>query len=276
VWPQGWESTVPRPASIGGYRIGPRIGEGRAAEVYLARSEVHGLVALKVLKGPSGRNERAWRLFSSECAILSAIEHEHVVRVFDHGIGEAAYLAMEYLRGGDLRTAMRAGPGPERSLSLLRQAAGAVAAIHRCGIVHRDIKPENFLFRTGGELVLADFGLAVDLAGTTSPMRPGLSVGTPCYASPEQAQGGVVSAATDIYSLGVIFFEMLCGRLPFEGRTLMEIRAQHLVAPIPRLPPDLADFQPIIEGMLQKEARRRLSDGNALLQAIGARSCRPS
>ncbi len=244
------------------------------ADVYLAHGTDGRRVALKVLKAPREDNEVVWRLFSSECAVLSAIEHHHVVRIFDHEVGGAvAYLAMEYIEGGTLRRAIRTGLHPDQAMSALRQAASALAVLHRRGIVHRDVKPENFLFRADGTLVLADFGLAAGLAGTVWPMYHGPVVGTPCYASPEQAQGGAVNAAADIYGLGIIFFEMLCDHRPFEGETLLEVQSQHLMAPIPRLPAKLAHYQPLIDGMLEKQAQCRLADGSALLDEIRRVEC---
>lgn len=255
-----WDKT-----GIGGYRIGRQLGEGRAARVYLAH-DVHGqAVALKVIKRHATNIEVARQHFPSECRTLAAVEHEHVVRLIDYGAsGDTAYLAMEYLEGGTLRDAMRGGIPPAQALSLLRQAAKGLAALHTRAIVHRDVKPENYLFRAGGALVLADFGLAAR-AGSVSTRA---AIGSPCYASPEQAEGGAPVAAWDIYSLGVVFFEMLCGHRPFPGETPLEIRAQHLMSPIPRLEPRLARYQALVDGMLEKQVDRRIMDGRALLHEI--------
>src|SRR6185369_5697113 len=144
--------------------------------------------------------------FAAECAILSCIRHEHVVRVVEHSAGgDPAYLAMEYLPGGTLRERMRSGLDEETAVSLLRQAAGGLAAAHRRAIVHRDVKPENFLMRSSGVLILADVGVAAGRGQTASRVAPGELVGTPFYAAPEQAQGGLPAAAADVYSLGVMF-----------------------------------------------------------------------
>lgn len=252
-------------SEIGGYRIGRQIGEGRAARVYLAH-DVHGhAVALKVIKRRGPDTALAWQHFPSECRTLAAVEHEHVVRLIEYAAsGDTAYLAMEYLEGGTLRDAMRAGITPAQALSLLRQAAQGLAVLHARAIVHRDVKPENYLFRAGGALVLADFGLA----GSAGAAATRAATGSPCYASGEQVEGGAPVPAWDIYSLGVVFFEMLCGHRPFPGETLLEIRAQHLMAPIPRLDPRLARYQPLVDGMLEKQVERRIVDGSALLEQI--------
>ena len=263
-------ASPPWPPRIPGYRIGRRIGEGRAAEVYFATGSDGKAVALKIIKRSGQEAELARQHFAGECAALAAIEHEHVVRMIDCSAnGDVAYLAMEYLVGGTLRDSIRAGLTARQAMTLLRQAASGLAVLHTHGIVHRDVKPENYLFRAGGALVLADFGLAFTHAGTQGAAGGQAAVGTPCYASPEQAQGAQPAAAADVYSLGIVFYEMLCGRRPFPGRTPVEIQAQHLMAPVPRLAPHLACYQRLIDGMLEKQAHRRIADGSVLLEEIG-------
>ena len=162
---------------------------------------------------------------------------------------------------------MRGGVDEDAAVSLLRQAAGGLAAAHRRAIVHRDVKPENFLMRASVVLVLTDFGIAA-ARDTGSRVAPGELVGTPSYAAPEQAQGEQPTAAADVYSLGVMFYEMLCGRRPFNGPTALEVLSQHLVAPVPRLPAEFAHYQPLIERMLEKRPKYRLPDADAVLQEI--------
>ena len=247
-----------------------RIGKGCAAEVYLATDNHGRAVALKIIRRSGAQAELVRQRFSVECATLAGIDHEHVVRALDYAAGgDVGYLAMEYLGGGTLRDAMRAGLNEAQALSILLQAASGLAAVHRRAIVHCDIKPENCLFRAGGELVLADFGLALPLAHAHAHAVAGRgSLGTPCYAAPEQTQGGVPTPACDIYSLGVVFYEMLRGQRPFPGETEMELQAQHLMAPVPRLPEGLSRYQTLVDGMLEKQPHRRIADGSALLQEI--------
>jgi serine/threonine protein kinase len=255
---------------IRGYRVLAKIGEGGMSTVYLAEEESQRRKAvLKVLKGKRGDDEELWKRFFQECAILSAIHHEHVVRIYDQGFGEElAYIAMEHLGGGSLREVIDGGLSARQSLSLLSQAASALAEIHRCGIVHRDIKPANLLLRTEGVLVLTDFGVAKRLDQGAGQTVHGVILGTPYYLSPEQAQGGEITPQTDLYSLGVIFYEMLTRSRPYGGDTLSEILAQHAVAPIPRLAPELADYQDLVDGLLAKKPADRFADADAVLQAI--------
>jgi len=255
---------------VKGYRVLAKIGEGGMSTVYVAEELAHRRkVVLKVLKGRRGDNENLWKRFFQECAILSAIDHANVVRIYDQGFGDSlAYIAMEHLGGGCLRETIDAGLTPRQSLSLLSQAAGGLAAIHGCGIVHRDIKPANLMLRDSGVLVLTDFGVAKRLDANGGQTTHGEVLGTPYYLSPEQAQGQEVTPRADLYSLGVIFYEMLTRRRPFDGETILEILAQHLNAPVPTLPGALADFQPIVDGLLAKRPEARLPSAEALLAEI--------
>jgi class 3 adenylate cyclase/CheY-like chemotaxis protein len=265
----------PTPAQdpvVKGYRVLAKIGEGGMSSVFLAEEQDGGRkVVLKVLKGRRGDDEGLWKRFFQECAILSGINHDHVVRIYDQGFGEElAYIAMEYLGGGSLRDLILGGLSPRQALSLLSQAASGLAEIHRCGIVHRDIKPPNLMLREAGVLVLTDFGVAKRLDATTGHTSHGEVLGTPYYLSPEQAQGGTVTARADLYSLGIIFYEMLTGTRPYDGTTILEILSQHMTAPIPRLPEELAVYQPLVDGMLAKRPEERFPDADAVLDEIDA------
>jgi class 3 adenylate cyclase/tRNA A-37 threonylcarbamoyl transferase component Bud32 len=255
---------------IRGYKVLSKIGEGGMSSVFLADDEVHGRKAvLKILKVRRKEDEELWQRFFQECAILSAINHEHVVRIYDQGFGdEMAYIAMEHLGGGSLREVIDKGLSRRQALSLLSQAASGLAAIHSRGIVHRDIKPANLMLRAEGVLVLTDFGVAKRLEYTNGHTIKGEVLGTPHYISPEQAQAGEVGPSADLYSLGVIFYEMLTGKRVFTGETILEILSQHIIAPIPRLPAELEDYQPLIDGLLAKRPADRFADADALLAEI--------
>ena len=255
---------------IRGYKVLEKIGEGGMSSVFLADDEAHGRKAvLKILKVRRKEDEELWQRFFQECAILSAIDHEHVVRIYDQGFGdEMAYIAMEHLGGGSLREVIDKGLSRRQALSLLSQAASGLAAIHSRGIVHRDIKPANLMLRNEGVLVLTDFGVAKRTEHASGHTIQGEVLGTPHYISPEQAQAGDVGPSADLYSLGVIFYEMLTGKRAFTGETILEILSQHIIAPIPRLPAELEDYQPLIDGLLAKKPADRFPDADALLAEI--------
>jgi serine/threonine protein kinase len=226
-------------------------------------------VVLKVLNGRRNDADGLWKRFFQECAILSGIQHANVVRIYDQGFGEElAYLAMEYLGGGTLGEQIQRGLTPRQALSLLSQAACGLAEIHRVGIVHRDIKPANLMLREEGVLVLTDFGVAKRLDASGHQTLHGEIVGTPNYISPEQAEGAEVTPGSDLYSLGVIFFEMLTGRRPYSGGSIYEVIAQHLKAPIPRLPEALAGYQGLVDRMLAKHPADRFASAQSLLAMI--------
>ena len=255
---------------VRGYKVLEKIGEGGMSSVFLADDEVHGRKAvLKILKVRRKEDEELWQRFFQECAILSAINHEHVERIYDQGFGdEMAYIAMEHLGGGSLREVIDRGLSRRQALSLLSQAASGLAAIHSRGIVHRDIKPANLMLRTEGVLVLTDFGVAKRTEHASGHTIQGEVLGTPHYISPEQAQAGEVGPSADLYSLGVIFYEMLTGKRVFTGETILEILSQHIIAPIPKLPAELEDYQPLIDGLLAKKPIDRFPDADALLAEI--------
>lgn len=257
------------PQQIGCYQVQRKVGEGRLATVYLAHDGAGSPVALKVLRRECAGNEARKAAFAREFAVPLAVPNRHIIRVFDQVASDGyAAIAMEYIGGGHLGAIIRDGLTPQAALFLLRQAAVALQALHRQGFAHGDVKPANLLLRSTGELVLADFGLARRLADAQSPARPGLMLGTPRYAAPEQAQGGAVGTAADVYSLGVVCYEMLCGKPPFDGQTVLEVTSQHLMAAVPRLPGELACLQPLVDAMLDKQADKRLQDGHAVLQQI--------
>jgi serine/threonine-protein kinase PpkA len=255
---------------LDGYRLQRKLGEGRLATVYLALDRAGAQVALKVMRREHAGSAVRTAAFAREFAVPWTIRNPHIVRVFEQvrgGDGDAA-IAMEFLGGGHLGDRIGNQPSAGAAISLLRQAAVALAALHRHGVAHGDVKPANLLLRSNGDLVLADFGLARGPHPWAQPALAGLVVGTPRYAAPEQSQCGMVGAAADVYSLGVVCHELLCGKPPFPGDTVLEVLSQHLMAPVPRLPAALARFQPLLDAMLAKQAGGRLPHGEAVVQQI--------
>lgn len=254
--------------AVGGFRLLRQIGEGRRAVVWLAQDgERGGEAVLKLARrrGPGGSP------FAREFEIGSRLRHPHVVRMLEHAsAGGTAYLAMEYVQGGDLAQRLRGALAPAEAVALLRGAAAGLAQLHRAGLVHRDVKPANFLLRADGALVLADLGLAAQAGECAPPAAQPTIIGTPRYVAPEQLQGAPARPAADVYSLGVLFHQMLCGRPPFAGETLMEVLSQQLVATAPPLPASCAGLQALCDAMLAKEAARRLPDADAVLERLAA------
>lgn len=251
---------------IPGFRLLRQVGRGRHAAAWLAWDAAgEREVVLKLQPAGDGALMR-------EYAIAQRLAGPHVVQV--HGCGESAgcgWLAMEHLAGGNLRRLIGQGSTAAEALVLLRQAAEAVAQLHRRQLVHRDVKPDNLLLRATGELVLVDFGLVTPAGALDARAQPGAVVGTPRYVAPEQLAGAPAAPAADVYSLGVLLHEMLCGGPPFSGETLMEVLSQHLVAPPPRLPADIAPLQPLLDRMLAKEVKERLPDADAVLGQLAQR-----
>jgi serine/threonine protein kinase len=248
------------PPRIPGYRLLWAIGSGRRSTAWLAEDlDRGGKLVLKLQQARASALHR-------DAAVAARVQGDSLVRVLDHGrTSQWDYLAMEHVAGGELAARMRAGLGRDEALTLFAQAARAVAKLHRAGLVHRDLKPANFLLRADGRLVLADYGLVVAIGHSDPRFAEGAVFGTPRYVAPEQLQGAPAAPAADVYSLGVLLHEMLAGRPPFPGETLMEVLSQHLLAQPARLQYPLADLQPLVDRMLAKEEQRRLADADAVL-----------
>ncbi len=259
------------PVRLKGYRILRKIGSGGMTDVYLAERESDGLpIVLKVLDSRGKEASEHLVRFIQEYALLSQIDHPHVIRIHDQGFSDDhAYIAMEYFESGDLRALLGSGMPRSLALTVVRHLAQALSAIHARGIVHRDIKPENVMLRGDGSVALADFGIAKSMLQAASPgftqTRHGDVVGTPYYMSPEQAGGRAVTASSDLYSLGVMFFEMLAGQRPFVAESLELLLAKHLHADTPELPPAHHTLQPIVNRLMAKDPGARYASADALL-----------
>lgn len=258
------------PVSIPGHRFVRELAVGGSSMVYLAESERAGdMVVLKVLREGSGSDDEhaQFARFLREYELISKIRHPNVVRIYEFGIADDhAFLAMEYFPRGDLRAQIARGIDPRDALRMLGQMAGALGVVHGVGVLHRDLKPGNIMVRGDGSLSLIDFGVAklvavdVDLTGT------GEIFGTPYYMSPEQGHGRELDARSDLYSLGVIFYEMLTGEKPFMAPTPIGVVYMHAHEPIPMLPHELQIYQPLLNQLMAKEPTDRFASA-AQLQA---------
>lgn len=251
-----------------GYEILQSISEGDVATVYLARERAASrVVVLKVLRQvPDAGGEQHFDRFLQEYELIARVDHPNVVRIYDLGIADDhAYIAMEYCSRGSLKRRIGAGLPVEEACRYLRVMAGALGALHAVGICHRDLKPTNIMFRSDDEPVLIDFGLARQAHFRAGITGVGIIFGTPYYMSPEQGQGGPMDQRSDIYSLGVVFYEMLTGRKPYDGPGAMSVIIQHREAPLPQLPESLQAFQPLLDRMLAKKPDQRFQSTDELL-----------
>jgi serine/threonine protein kinase len=192
-----------------------------------------------------------------------------VVKIYDRGFSDRhAYIAMEYFPDGSLAEVIAQGLSGRQAMSLLAQAASALREVHSRGIIHRDIKPGNLMARADGSIVLADFGIAKRLGEDKGRTRQGELYGTPYYVSPEQIEGSAATMQSDIYSLGIIFYEMLTRQRPFDAESVSGLIALHVSAPRPKLPDGLAEYQGLLDRMIAVDPRTRFKRADEVLEAI--------
>jgi DNA-binding NarL/FixJ family response regulator len=257
---------------VPGYSIVKEIATSNFSSVFLARSErLRRNVVLKVMtRGESERELGDAERFQREYEIISSITHRAIAEIHDFGsVPGHLYLAMEYFPCGDLRDRLRNPLSVDESLYYLRAIAEALRVIHVFGILHRDLKPANVMLREDNSPVLIDFGLArrsLDEIGNTGV---GQVLGSPYYISPEQAQGQRVDVRTDMYSFGVMFYEMLTGQRPYGGRSAIAIMAQHTSSPVPSLPEATAMQQPLLDRLMAKQQSARYTSADELLADLG-------
>ncbi|MEJ2297595.1 MAG: serine/threonine-protein kinase [Woeseiaceae bacterium] len=248
---------------IKGYRFMRRLGSTEHSGVYLAeRESTHLQVVLKVLRQVPGREDSvgAFDRFLQEYETIADMDHPNIVRIYDLGVADDhAHIAMEYLGGGDLRQRIDAGIAERQGVQYLRQIASALSAVHAKGVLHRDLKPGNIMLRKDGSIALIDFGLAKKAKLESEITGTGEIFGTPYYMSPEQGHGSNVDERSDIYSLGVIFYEMLTGEKPYRSDTAMGLIYQHANAPMPLLPARFGRYQALLNMMLAKAPADRLT-----------------
>ncbi len=257
--------------TVPGYRIERKLGQGGMAAVYLAIQQSFGRkVALKIMSPLLNSDPSFTTRFMREARIVAHIHHASIVPVFDVGEHQPYhYLSMEYLPGGDLKQRILTGSGNPQ---LLAEVCGALCPAldlaHRKGFVHRDIKPENVLFREDGTPVLTDFGIARAVDSGTSLTMAGMLVGTPSYMSPEQVKGNELDGRSDLYSLGIVCYEILTGTVPFRADSTLSVALKHLSEPLPTLPASLARYQEFLNRMTAKERDERFASGAQVLQAL--------
>ena len=262
---------------IPGYTLQRELGRGGMATVYLAlQNSLDRQVALKVMSPSLINDEMFCKRFIKEGRIAAKLSHPNLLTVFDIGQHEEFYyIASEYLPAGTVRQKMRMGLSADEAAKIVYEIAQGLAFAHSQSFVHRDVKPGNLLFRSNGTCVLADFGIAKGLNSNTIATKAGTSIGTPHYMSPEQARGDKVDGRTDLYSLGVVWFEMLVGNPPFQGENAFAVALSQVNDPVPQLPAHLRQYQGLINKLLEKSADKRPADAQAFLQLFEQQLGRP-
>lgn len=256
--------------AIPGYRILRKIRQGGMSTVYLARQKsVDREVAIKVMSPSLSADPGFGSRFYREAKIVGQLSHPNIVSIYDVGSHRHYnFIAMDYLPGAPLQDQLDEGISSEQAVRIVREMAAALDYAHERGYIHRDIKPDNILFREDGSAVLCDFGIAKALKGNIKMTVSGSVLGTPHYMSPEQAQGKTLDGRADIYSLGVVFFEMLSGQVPFSGEDAVSVAVKHMTSPIPKLPTTAKAFQPIIDRMMEKKVSARFQNGKEVIAAL--------
>jgi eukaryotic-like serine/threonine-protein kinase len=263
-----------RQPEIAGYTMMKKIAQSTVASVYLARNdEFPQPVALKIeqIKGQKVVSEADRERFTKECEILSKLNHRSIANVLDYGTTEDyLYLALEYFPCGSLRERLKHPVSEADAVNYAHQIGEALQIVHAARVVHRDLKPSNLMLTNENRLVLIDFGSARTQFMPSDLARSGDCTGTPYYVCPEQIEDRDPDARGDLYSLGVVFFEMLTGSLPFLGKTLADILTAHRSAPVPRLPEHLSAYQPILDRLLAKNPLDRYASAAEFLDALDA------
>ena len=254
--------TVLKAAGIVGFTPVKPLGSGATANVCLAERDAdHEQVVLKILKGEGSGDSDLLARFVQEYFATSSIDSPYVAKVFEHGFTDShAYIVMEYFPAGDLRARIaRERPGVEESLIIVGSILSALVSVHAAGIIHRDLKPANVMFREDGTIALVDFGSARRDADPVAKTLAGVVIGTPYYLSPEQALGGTADQRSDLYSVGVMLYELLTGQRMYAAASLVGLFEMHKTAPIPKLPEQFARHQRFLERMVAKSPELRYS-----------------
>ena len=263
---------------IPGYEMLRPLGTGGMSTVYLAlQRSLDRKVAVKVMRrsgdSASADNAQTEKRFLLEGRMMAKLPHRNIVAVYDIVSNDVlAYISMEYLDGGTLSDRMKTGLALAEAISVVVQIASALEFAHKHGVVHRDLKPANIMFRDSGTPVLTDFGIARYQDGSATRLtQTGMLVGTPTYMSPEQINGLAVDGRADLYSLGILFYELLAGTAPFHGDTPIAVLMAHLTQPPPPLPEEFRSFQPVLDRMLAKNRDERYASMQEFSEDLKAR-----
>ncbi len=262
---------VLKSAGIQGFTPVKPLGSGATANVCLCeRGPDKQQVVLKILKSEGSGDSDLLSRFVQEYFAASSIDSAYVAKVFEHGFTDShAYIVMEYFPAGDLRARIaRARPDAEEALIIVGSILSALTSVHAAGIIHRDLKPANVMFRDDGTIALVDFGSARRDADPVARTLAGVVIGTPYYLSPEQALGGTADERSDLYSVGVMMYELLTGQRMYAAGSLVALFEMHKTAPIPKLPESLARHQRFLERLVAKQPEERYRSAAEALDAL--------
>ncbi len=255
---------------IPGYTLIKKINSGGMATVYLATQHSVGrTVALKIMKPSLDQDPEFHQRFQREATIIGQLSHPNIIPIYDIGRHEKFnYISMEFLSKGSLDEKIAGGITTEAALKITLGIAAALEHAHSKGYVHRDIKPENILFREDDSPVLTDFGIARTIKSKANMTQVGAVIGTPYYMSPEQAKGETSDGRSDLYSLGVVLYEMLTGKRPFHADSSLALGIKHIHEQAPKLPQPLFSLQPIMDKLLAKRPEQRFQTARELIDIL--------
>lgn len=253
-----------------GYKFVRMIGEGAMSKVYLAeRVEDKMTVVLKVLDLTKVHEAKLVQRFIQEANLIAGLNSPFVVKIYEHGLtDEYGYIAMEFFSRGDLKQRAELGLNHEIAVIYATHIAYGLEQIHSINVVHRDLKPANLMFRGDDSLALADFGISKKIDEVSDITTIGQILGTPHYMSPEQGEGHSVDMRSDLYSLGVLLYELLTGDKPFSAATPAALIYQHVHGPIPRLPSSLKQYQETVDALLAKKPEHRIQTARELITVL--------
>lgn len=254
-----------------GYKFIRMIGEGGMSMVYLAEREVDKQsLVIKILDLGKVHDEILIQRFRQEAELIANLNSPFIINIYEHGFtNEYGFIAMEFCTRGDLQHRMELEITPEIAINYMTHIAYGLNDIHEIGVVHRDLKPANIMFRSDDRLVIADFGISKILDDSNTALtQAGEIFGTPHYMSPEQGEGDFVDIKSDIYSAGIILFELLAGNKPYIARSAASIIYKHINATIPRLPDNVSQYQEIIDKSMAKKPEDRYQNAAEFIEVL--------
>src|SRR3954447_8573990 len=260
----------------GRYRVEAPIAHGGMASVYTALdTRLDRIVALKVMHPSLAREKGFVERFNREAKAAARLSHPNVVSVYDQGEdGGNVFLTMEYVEGRTLRDLLREHERltPAQALSIIEPVVSALSAAHSAGLVHRDVKPENVLLADDGRIKVADFGLARAVAAADHTNTTNVLIGTVAYLAPEQVERGIADARSDVYAVGVMLYEMLVGKPPYDGETAWAVASRHVHEDVPAPSTVIGDLPKEVDDLVVQTTSRdpadRPADGRELLEVV--------